>query len=90
MAPRQKAHEQYQMLSRSMEDERLQWASRLGVQGFPPRLDPCNAMTAELATSQQIAEAPSLSLSLAVNLGPIWIRGFLGYHPEFRVVLQDH
>ena len=33
------------------------------------------------------------SPSLPVNLGPTWIRGFLGCHPEFRTkfaVLQDY
>ena len=57
------------------------------------RLDLFKAMAAELATSQQTAEAPSLSLSLPANLGPTWIQGFPGRHPEFRAkfaVLQDY
>ena len=43
-------------------------------------------MAAELATSQQTADASD-------NLGPTWIQGFLGRHPDFRAkfaVLQDH
>ena len=76
-----------------MEDALLQWASELDAQGFPPRLDLFKAMAAELAASQQTAETLSLSSSLPANLGPTWIRGFLGRHPEFRAkfsVVQDH
>ena len=93
MISRQNAHEKYQVLSRSMEGALLQRASELDAQGFPPRLDLFKATAAELATSQQTAEAPSLSSSLPANIGPTWIRGFLGRHPEFRAefaVLQDH
>ena len=79
----QKAHKKYQVLSRSMEDVLLQWASELDAQGFPPRLDLFKAMAVELATSQQTAETLSLSSSLPANLGPTWVRGFLGCHPEF-------
>ena len=66
-----------------MEDAPLQWAGELDAQGFPPRLDLFKAMATELATSQQTAETPSWSLNLPANLGPTWIRGFLGRHPEF-------
>ena len=83
MTSRQKAYEKYQVLSRSMEDALLQWASELDAQGFPPRLDLFKAMAAELATSQQTAETPSLCSNLPANLGPTWIGGFLGRHPEF-------
>ena len=53
----QKAHEKYQVLSPGMEDALLQWASELDAQGFHPRLDLFKAMAAELATSQQTANA---------------------------------
>ena len=39
MTSLQKAHEKYQVLSRSMEDALLQWASELDAQGLLPRLD---------------------------------------------------
>ena len=93
MTSRQKAHEKSQVLSPSMEDTLLQWAGELDTQGFPPRMDLFKAMAAELAAPQQTAEAPSLSPSPPANLGPTWIRGFLGRHPEFRAksaVLQSH
>ena len=60
----------------------LQWASELNARGFPSRLDLFKAMAAELS-SQQVSPSPP------VNLGPTWIRGFLGCHPEFRTKLAD-
>ena len=86
MTSRQKAHENHQALTPGMEDAPLQWAGELDVLGFPPRLDLFKAMAAELASQQA-------GSSLPVNLGPTWIRGFLGRHLEFRMksaVLQDY
>ena len=65
-----------------MEDALLQWAGELKARGFPPRLDPFKAMAA-VSASQQASPSPP------VNLGPTWIRGFLGRHPEFRTKLAD-
>ena len=86
MTSRQKAHENHQALTPSMEDALLQWAGELDARGFPPRLDLFKAMAAELASQQA-------NPSLPVNLGPTWIRGFLGRRPGFRAgvaVLQDY
>ena len=58
-----------------MEDALLEYAGELDSRGFPPRLDLFKAMAAELASQQ-------VSPSLAVSLGPTWIRRFLGNHPE--------
>ena len=66
-----------------MEDALLQWAGELDARGFLPRLDLFKAMAAELASQQA-------SPSLPVNLGPTWIRGFLGCHPEFRTKFAVH
>ena len=86
MSSRRKAHENHQALTPGMEDALLQWASELDSRGSPPRLDLFKATAAELASQQA-------GSSLPVNLGPTWIRGFLGRHLEFRMksaVLQDY
>ena len=50
MKSRQKAHENYQVLSPSMGGALLQLAGELEPQGFPPRLDLFKAMATELAS----------------------------------------
>ena len=77
MSSHRKAHENHQALTPGMEDTLFQWASELDARGFPPRLDLFKVMAAELGSQQA-------SPNLPVNLGPTWIRGFLGWHPEFR------
>ena len=70
MQTRQKPHEAYQALTPAMEKALNEWALKMDVQGFPPRLDIFKAVVEKLAQEEG-----------RDSLGPTWLRGYLNQHP---------
>src|SRR5438552_2523608 len=85
--PRNKAHEQEQILTNAEEKELVRWITRLTFTGYPPRPVTLREMVEEIRKRRVRESTPTIMRNNESNpIGQQWLYRFLRRHPELANV----